>query len=87
MLALNRGVSPRVELPDRAYACELVHRSRGEPHGTAVHILWRQMDEPTRKQISPDRIWQAREQVADALIASIRQRQRIDAVGHKEHSR
>jgi len=45
------------------------------------------MDEPTRKQISPDRIWQAREQVADALIASIRQRQRIDAVGHKEHSR
>jgi len=79
--------SVRRELILWTWACELVHRSRGEPHGPAVHILWRQMDEPTRKQISHEGIWQARERVMDALIASIRQHQRIDAISKKGHSR
>ncbi|HEX5243059.1 MAG TPA: hypothetical protein VFW23_07310 [Tepidisphaeraceae bacterium] len=48
--------SVRRELVFWTWACELVHRSRGEPHGPAVHMLWRQMDEPTRKQISTERI-------------------------------
>ena len=76
--------SIRRELVLWTWACELVHRSRGEPHGPAVHILWRQMDDPTRKQISTERIWQAREHVTDALGASIRLHQRIEAKTNQE---
>ncbi len=76
----------RRELVLWTWACELVHRSRGEPHGPAVHMLWRQMDEPTRRQISPERIRQARERVTDALIASIRQHQQIEAVTNQQHN-
>lgn len=77
----------RRELVLWTWACELIHPSRGEPHGPAVHMLWRQMDEPTRKQISPERIWQARERLTDELIASIRQHQRIEAVTDEERGR
>jgi len=79
--------SVRRELVLWTWACELIHRSRGEPHGPAVHMLWRQMDDPTRRQISTDRIWQARERVIDALIVSIRQHRRIEAGTNKEHIR
>lgn len=45
------------------YACELVHRSRADAHGPAVHLLWKQMDKPTRQQLTAARVWRARERL------------------------
>jgi hypothetical protein len=69
------------------WACELVHRSRGEPHGPAVHLLWRQIDDNVRKQMSIARIWQARDRLTNALQASMRQHQRVAALTNGEHKR
>lgn len=50
-----------------AYACELVHRARGEVHGPAVHTIWKQMRRDERQHLTAERIWRARERVAAAL--------------------
>lgn len=84
---LNSKRGLRRDLVLWTWACELVHRSRGEPHGPAVHLLWRQIDEQTRKQMTIDRIWQARERLTHALYASMRQHQQVAAVTNKEHNR
>ena len=53
-----------------AYACELVHRARGEVHGPAVHTIWKQMRRDERQHLTPGRVWRARERVAAALHAA-----------------
>jgi hypothetical protein len=53
------------------YACELVHRARGEPHGPAVHLVWKQIPKDVRQHLTADIAWRARERVAQALRRSI----------------
>ena len=52
------------------YACELVHRARGEPHGPAVHLVWKQIPKDVRQHLTADVVWRARERVAEALRRS-----------------
>jgi hypothetical protein len=57
----------RTDLVVWTYACELVHRSRGEAHGPAVHLLWKQIPKAVRQHLSADVVWEARHRVAEAL--------------------
>ena len=52
------------------YACELVHRARGEPHGPAVHLVWKQIPKEVRQHLTADVVWRARERIAEALRRS-----------------
>ena len=57
----------RHDLAVWTYAVELVHRSRGEAHGPAVHLIWRQIPRNVRQHLTAERVWQAKEKVATAL--------------------
>ena len=83
---LNSEQSLRRDLVLWTWACELVHRSRGEPHGPAVHLLWRQIDDQVRKQLTIEQIWYSRERLMEALHASMRQHQQLAAMTNKEHN-
>ena len=51
-----------------SYAFDLVARSCGRPHGPAGHLLWRELDEELRKNLSADTIWSARERLLAKLM-------------------
>jgi hypothetical protein len=51
-----------------AYGFDLVARSCGRPHGPAGHLLWRELDEDLRKNLTADIVWAAR----DRLLAMLR---------------
>ena len=61
------------------WACELVHRSRGEAHGPAVHLLWRRIPHEVRRSISVDRVWEARGLLANALQRAVQRAGSITA--------
>lgn len=42
------------------YGCELVRRTQFASQGAAVHRLWLELNEKTRKNLSAESIWQAR---------------------------
>lgn len=45
------------------YGCELMRRARFASQGGAVHRLWLELNEKTRKNLSAESIWQARERL------------------------
>jgi hypothetical protein len=49
------------------YGCELVRRSQFASQGCAVHRLWLELNEKSRKELSPERIWQSRERIVSWL--------------------
>jgi len=50
-----------------AYACELARRSEFASQGPAVHAMWRSIDADTRKGLTADVVWAARERLLGAL--------------------
>ena len=62
----------RTDLNVWTYTCELVHRSRGEAHGPAVHLVWKQIPKDVRQHLTADVVWQARERAAAALGREVR---------------
>jgi hypothetical protein len=73
---LLNDVDVRDDLNLWTWACELVHRSRGEAHGPAVHLLWRQIPHESRENISADSVWDARNRTAAAMERCMRRVQR-----------
>ena len=65
--ALRADERARPDLVVWTYACELVHRSRGEAHGPAVHLLWKQMPKDVRKGLNADVVWAARGRAVEML--------------------
>lgn len=49
------------------YGCELVRRSQFTSQGPAVHLLWLEMDEETRRKLTAEIIWKARAELVAAL--------------------
>lgn len=49
------------------YACELKRRTEYVSQGTAVHELWRELDEKTRKGMDVEMVWKARDQLIAGL--------------------
>jgi hypothetical protein len=49
-----------------AYAWELERRSRETGDGSVVHQLWRALPKETRRPLTSDQIWEAREQLLAA---------------------
>ncbi|HVF85846.1 MAG TPA: hypothetical protein VM821_07670 [Abditibacteriaceae bacterium] len=50
-----------------SYAHELVRRSQFASQGAAVHALWNTMDKKTRQSLNVEVIWQARENLRQAI--------------------
>ena len=50
-----------------AYGCEVVRRSRFASQGQAVHELWLNLEQEKRKRVTAAKIWEAREQLLEAL--------------------
>jgi hypothetical protein len=50
-----------------SYAHELMRRSQFASQGAAVHQMWLSLDRKTRESLHADTIWQAREQLCQAL--------------------
>ena len=61
------------------WACELLHRAHGEPHGPAVHLLWQQMDTEARKNKNAEQIWESRQRIVEALNRAISLQARLAA--------
>jgi len=61
----STDLGPKVTL--WTYACELKRRTEYVSQGTAVHELWLELDEKTRKRMDGEMVWKARDQ----LIAGI----------------
>ncbi len=49
------------------YACELKRRTEYVSQGTAVHELWVELDEKTRKRMDGEMVWKARGQLIAGL--------------------
>lgn len=58
-------LGPKVTL--WTYACELKRRTEYVSQGTAVHELWLELDEKTRKRMDGEMVWKAKETVMNAL--------------------
>jgi hypothetical protein len=54
-----------------AYAHELMRRSQFASQGAGVHQMWLTLDKRTRENLDADTIWQAREQLCEALSAAV----------------
>lgn len=54
-----------------SYAQELMRRSQFASQGAAVHAMWNTMDKKTRQSLNADVIWQARQQLLDALKQTV----------------
>ncbi len=71
-----KGLVVDSEVRDELYlwtwACELVHRSRGEANGPAVHLLWRRISNKVRENVCAERIWEARIRTSEALERAVR---------------
>lgn len=58
-------LGPKVTL--WTYACELKRRTEYVSQGTAVHELWLELDEKTRKRMDGEMVWKARDQLMAGL--------------------
>ena len=48
------------------YVWELDRRARNKGKGRVVHRIWRAIPSQTRRALTADRVWSARQQVLDA---------------------
>jgi len=58
------------------YVCELARRAEFASQGPAVHRLWLELDERTRKNLSVERVWRARGNLIRWLSKEVDEEQR-----------
>lgn len=64
-LLRDQGLAEQLRL--WTYAWELDRRAREKGKGSVVHQLWRSLPKDTRKTLTAEQIWQAREQLLVAV--------------------
>jgi hypothetical protein len=67
---IPKGSALEADLALWAWAVQLVNRANFASQGPAVHLLWLDVPEKTRRQLNPETVWLARQRLINHLSSS-----------------